>query len=686
MSDYAITPQKVITTDGVVSLPESITYDNSSSPTSAGFGYATSISGYSSAPLFFSKAQYDALTINQPVVWFTLENGSYATIEHHHTAYNDGYIIRFYLSDDTQIKMHSTGFNENFIGFQFVSFDYYYAFGFAELRNESDFRVFSNVYSQETYEAFYNGALPPDYVWTAWDQIAGNGGRYRCNLTMIKDASIGDFTEILEGTADDMSRISGQSDVMNIFHNIAYNQEEIIAWSGSNWLTLTLREHSLDPTLVVFTFKFYIPSVSETNPIYAYAVALHKTSWQLTDFYLSFVHDDEQQAALFCPVGHAPNGTYSWGYVSHETAEEMLYIWLWLQSSGSPSGDSPYSTGTPDNGGDPGSPMPQSHIDVPAPPSLGGLSTKLVTVYCPTEAQMLKISSFLWSADTIDNILKYFTNFSDNIMSFYVLPCKPTNLQTKRFKVGNCLSDDTDLQSVEYLSDRFIQIDMGDLVVEPYWDSYLDYSPYSKMEIYLPGVGVQQLDVDDIMSPSLQDGSLSAGTGSHLHLDYTIDLMTGILVAFLSVNGEMRYQFPGKIGYEIPLTGDNYTRLVQSYVTATAGLIGTIATGGAAAPFAAGATAAGIINAMKPDIYRGGNLSGDASMLSRKTPMLIYHKPNKPKLENQEEFTGFPSYKIGLLSEFSGYTEVLDAHVEGISCTEEEREKILAALKGGVII
>ena len=227
---------------------------------------------------------------------------------------------------------------------------------------------------------------------------------------------------------------------------------------------------------------------------------------------------------------------------------------------------------------------------------------------------------------------------------------------------------------------------MGEYTIKPFWDSYLDYSPYTKIEIYLPGIGVQSLDPDDIMCPTNDDGSLPPGEGSTISVEYMIDLMTGVLVAYVKINNEVRYQFPGKIGYQIPLTGENYSRLATGFVTATAGLLGTIATGGTAAPFAAAASTAGIINAMKPDTYRGGNLSGDSSMLSGRTPVLIYRRPNKPKLTDQDKFTGFPSYKIGLLSEFSGYTEVVDCHVEGFSCTDEERDQILAALKGGVII
>ena len=549
-------------------------------------------------------------------------------------------------------------------------------------------RVFG-TYNYTANDKMFNFIMDvfPQYTWTAWDQISGNNGQYRCNLTMIKDDSIGDFSQLYYGTDSDMSRISGQSDLMNIFHNMVYDQERTIAWSGANWMSLTLHTVTGLPNQAEFVFKFYVPSVSSTTPIYTQSFnVVWNGTYKAQHYYLSFVHDDEKQAALLAPVEHMYNGQYNWGYVSSVTETDMVYLWLWLQSSGSPAGDSPYSTGTTDNGGTPGVGMSQSHIDVPAPPTLGGTATGMFTVYCPTETQMAKISAFLWSADTITNIRKYFNNFSENIMAFYVLPCKPTINPTKVFTVGNMSSSDSDLQSVEYISNRFIQIDMGDLIIEPFWDSYLDYAPYSKMEVYLPGIGVQPLDVDDIMCPALQDGSLPEATGSRLHIDYNIDLMTGVMVACISINGEMRYQFPGKMGYTIPLTGENYTRLIQGYVTATAGLIGAIATGGAAAPFAAGATAAGIINAMKPDIYRGGNLSGDSSMLSRKTPMLIYRRPNKAQLIDQEKYTGFPSYKIDLLSNFTGYTEVIDCHVEGISCTEEERDLILAALKGGVII
>lgn len=548
--------------------------------------------------------------------------------------------------------------------------------------------------------AFYQaltGSIPPAYNLGAWDQIAGNGGQYRCDLTKIKNTSIGDFSNIVTGDASDFDRISGGSSVWNIYHNMAFGETRKIAWSGANYMTMTLNELPSAPTQHSFTFKLYniVTVGGEQAPSLIwqdeYPIRFTtQTPGQVVDvdFYLSFVYDAEEGVALFVPITKNASGTFTWGWTGGlPTDVTMQNIYTWLQGSSNPGSLTPYSTGTEDNGGNPGGALPQSHIDVPTAPTLGGMTSKMFTLYCPTETQLEHIAEFLWSDGFIDNIKKYFNNVSDNIMALYVLPYKPSNNPTKQFKVGSVASDDSSLAAVEYVDSRFVTIDMGSVTdLKPFWGSYLDYAPYSSIQLVLPGIGVQQLDVDDLFCPADMDGNLPAPGPVTIHLDYTIDLLTGVLVAFVSINGEMRYQFPGKIGYQIPMTGENYTRMAQGFVTAAAGLIGMVASGGTAAPFAAPAATAGIINAMKPDVYRGGNLSGDASMLARLTPTLIYRRPNKPLLEGQEDFTGFPSYKIGKLSDFSGYTEVLDAHVEGISCTEEEREKILAALKGGVII
>lgn len=542
----------------------------------------------------------------------------------------------------------------------------------------------SNVVSGANVNTWFGNSIAPDYTWTAWDQISGNNGQYRCNLTKIKDNSIGDFTGEVSGDSSDFDRISTQSDIWGDFQNMTFGSEKILAWSGNAYMTFKITAESQMPNYANFIFNFY----SNQDSLLLTYTELVK--WNGVDnsiaFYLSFVYDNENQAALFAPViKMSDNSTYKWGYNNSYDESDMLYLWQWLQMSGAGEDQRPYDTGTTDDGGQPtGDILPNDDMPSVVVPTISAMQTGLFTVYCPSDADLSNIAAYLWSDNVIDNFKKYFNNFSDNLIALYVLPYKPTNLPTKRFTVGGLESET--IASIEYVTQRFVTIDMGEINVGDVWDSYLDFAPYTRFNIYLPGIGVQALDADDIMAPLDKNKNFGAKLGSKITLEYALDLMTGICVAYIKINGQIRYQFSGKLGYQIPLTGENYSSILHAFSVASTGLVSTLATGGAAAPFAATSAVTAITNAMKPDVYRGGNLSGNAASLSYPTPYLIRRIPNKPELVNQDKFTGFQSYKSGKLRDFGGYTEVVEIHAEGFVCTEEERSEIIELLKKGVIL
>lgn len=565
-----------------------------------------------------------------------------------------------------------------------VNGDTYYCYGLTQKPHP--------IVVVDSDDVYINNVHYASFEWRSWDRLAGNNGQYNKPLTKLKNSILSTIDafayKVLEYT--DFEPLTRESSIWNTYINAMLGVEYTIAYSGLNYATLTVANHATDPGIKVFLFKFYFAGTSAPFATISEDVIVGGENPALIkwDYFMSFLYDTDREVAVFYPIEYTPNNSlikYSHQVMSEWSDVTMGNMYTWLQgSSGAPSGTGPYDTGTTDNGGTPGGgghqdPMPNIHV-----PSLSGLSSGMFTIYCPDDTELTQIATFLWSDNVLDNFKKYFNNFSDNIIALYVLPFTPANMPTKAFTVGNLTSET--ITSVSYVTTRFVSIDMGEITVGTRWDSYLDFEPYTKFNIYLPGIGVQALSADDIMCPPNMDESLPATEGSKISLEYVLDLMTGNVAAYVKINGQIRYQFTGKVGYSIPVTGANYNSLVQGYVMATAGLIGTLATAGAAAPFAASAGAAGIINAMKPDVYRGGNLSGDSSSMCLDYPYLIRRRPNKPQLTDQESFTGFPSYKDGLLSEFTGYTEVVQAHVEGISCTESERAEILRLLKEGVII
>lgn len=542
-----------------------------------------------------------------------------------------------------------------------------------------------------------NNVTPVVYEWSPFEHLTGNDGQFNMDLTTIDESIIGDGETLTYVSDPTKVNVITRTNLYDLAVNMLDGQEYTIAYCGDNYLTMTRRTDIISAgTDIYVTLKFYFRSDTRIFTSGEYRLRMigdypHVTYW------LSLIYDEDNEVAAPLLLGGtwyvaSTSWNYTFGGELLPSDTEMSALYIWLQDNGNAQSSDPYGTGTTDNGGDPQGTRLQDHITSSPLPTCGGLDIGLVTLYRPTSTQLGQIAAFLWSDNVLDNFKKYFNNFADNILCCYSLPFTPSSLSSKAFTVGNMTSEIT---GVEYCTVRTFDIDMGSVEVSNRWGSYLDYSPYTKLEIYLPYLGIHSLDIDEIMSPARMDGSMPERQGTVLSLVYRLDILTGIIVAMIKVRvytktggytDEIRYQFSGKVGYTIPLTGQTFSNLVNAVITAGAGLATTIATGGLTAPMTAGATVTATIQAQKPSIERVGNISGDASMLATNVPYICISVPNKPYMDEQQKFTGFPSYKTGLLSEFSGYTEVLEAHIEGISCTDEEREKILTYLKGGVIL
>ena len=127
--------------------------------------------------------------------------------------------------------------------------------------------------------------------------------------------------------------------------------------------------------------------------------------------------------------------------------------------------------------------------------------------------------------------------------------------------------------------------------------------------------------------------------------------------------------------------------MISGLVQAVGGLASTIASGGLTAPMSFGAAISGTVSAMKPDLYKARNLSGELSLLSYNRPMIIKTRPNIHKdMSEQIDVDGLPSYKVKTIGDYNGYISCVAVHVDGINCTDAEKEKIHSLLLEGVIV
>lgn len=332
--------------------------------------------------------------------------------------------------------------------------------------------------------------------------------------------------------------------------------------------------------------------------------------------------------------------------------------------------------GTSGTGGGGGSfSRPTTPILKPGLPGIGEFvsETNFVTIYNPDISQLNALASYMWSDDFLTNIRKILNNPIDCIIALNIFPVAVPNGALVNVNLGN-LTTNIQMPLVE---NQFVNVDCGSIEIKEYWGSYLDYSPFTKVEIYLPYIGVRQLKTDEIMDKTIK-------------LSYSIDILSGACCAFIEADGNVLYQFTGSCNYPIPITQGMYSNMLSGTIGALGGVATMIggAVSGSLPAFAAGATAAlaSAVSTEKEQVSKSGNLSGCVGFMGVQTPYLIFTQPRQCVAKNQNEYTGYPSYITYTLSELEGFTTVEYIHLQGLSCTDDEKNEIYRLLKEGVIL
>lgn len=323
-------------------------------------------------------------------------------------------------------------------------------------------------------------------------------------------------------------------------------------------------------------------------------------------------------------------------------------------------------TGTFDGTGD--------SIDFQDLPTLSAVDAGFITLYSPTRTQLNALAQYMWTTDFIDNIKKLFGNPMDAILGLSIVPALPPLSGEREVAVGFISTG----VNMSVLSSQYVKVDCGSLSIKEYWGSALDYSPYTKIQLYLPYVGVREINTDDVMNKTI-------------HVVYNIDVLSGSLTAQVKCGNSVLYQFSGTCSSSIPVTGRDLTQIITSGLNIAAATGAFVATAGISAPVSASMALSGIMttanNVMnaKPRIEHSGSMGGTNGLMGIQTPYLIVERPRQSLPKDYNTFQGYPSNITKKLSELNGYTEVESIHLENISCTTQELDEIERLLKGGVI-
>ena len=322
---------------------------------------------------------------------------------------------------------------------------------------------------------------------------------------------------------------------------------------------------------------------------------------------------------------------------------------------------------------DPSDPEPEPEGENPEPfvPANPVSESGFVSLYTPSLSELKSFSSWLWSTDFSNSIKKLFQDPMNAIIGLHMLYTEPEIGERKNIIVGYVDSN----VNTRTVANQYKKIDCGTIAVREYYGDSRDYD-FTNISIYLPFLGIQQLNAKDLM-------------GGSINVTATVDVLTGTILYNLNVtkNGvkQTLYTFSGNCAVQLPISSGSYASILANTIGLVAGGVATFATGGGAAPLLIGA-AAQAATGTHAKVSASNTIGSNAGAMGIKKPYLILNRQNSYNASYYNDIQGYPSNVNVKLANCSGFTKIKECHLDGIPATDEEIEEIYTLLKQGVIL
>lgn len=371
----------------------------------------------------------------------------------------------------------------------------------------------------------------------------------------------------------------------------------------------------------------------------------------------------------------------------------------------------------------PGVPFPSivpAGSETPLEPGVSG-EPGFIQVYNPTYQQFVDFGRWLWVTYADATIDKIWNNPFDGIIGAHELYATPSKDGYSTIRSGFL---DSGIGSI-IVRQRYTQINCGSMVIPEYYGNYLDYSPYSKAYVYLPFIGIVDIDVDDIV-------------GHAVNITYHVDSYNGSCIAQITCAKtgytNTLYQFSGNCSVEVPMAGGSQAAIKAAMMTANAyqnaanvsanaSLVGGIGSGlasivGGAVSLAGSITgtggigqigsgiasiASGIANAEanraygqaqhtaqmlsgKSNVQHSGSFGSSHGAMGIKTPYIILRRPIQVRVNNYNDLYGYPAHKQVIVGNCTGFLRCREVHVISSLATDAEKTLIEQLLTTGVYV
>lgn len=303
-------------------------------------------------------------------------------------------------------------------------------------------------------------------------------------------------------------------------------------------------------------------------------------------------------------------------------------------------------------------------IDIPNPSESSALDSGMVSLFNISKNNLKSLASFLWSDSFIDTIKSLYTNKGDVIVGLSELPIRASGTAQ-----SIVLGDVTTNISAFKITNRYIEKDFGSIDLTEFWGNFMDYAPYTKIELVLPYADTIALNTDLYQ-------------GKKVTLKCRIDLLSGDML-YIVGNGTSAVDFvPANCNAQIPLATKDYTDMIRNALNGVSGIASSVATGNVLG----GVNSALSFVSAKPSVSGIGSLVASRGNMGVRTPFIRITRPSVSIPSTFPHEKGFRSNISAKLGTLSGFTVVESIHLDGMTCTAREKEMLLAILQSGIVL
>lgn len=226
------------------------------------------------------------------------------------------------------------------------------------------------------------------------------------------------------------------------------------------------------------------------------------------------------------------------------------------------------------------------------------------------------------------------------------------------------------------ITDEYYDFDFGTLHTDPIYKNFVDQM--CQAELYLPFYGFISLKPEQ-------------WNGGDLSVKYRINVIDGSFTAFVfskPAKSEMTQagligQYGGSCVVHLPVSSMSYASMFSGMVGGAAQAASGVASGNIAMAVSGAATAAGATGG--GDTKMSNSYNASSSFMTRRRPYLLISAPIPSFSTRYNIEQGLPTNQAMVLGSCSGFVKASNAILDGIPCTDAERNKIKAALASGLI-